>query len=186
MPGRAVFVLSVHPSSYGFSRPGDVRQLKIFPLTADWTNVNASGAVNATLPFPEPNRYDGKLEAPALFYDGGSKLYYLWTSHCTYWWPNDARLLQSAGLITDKIWPAIGNPTHNETSFDSQSTHILSGPFPPGAGNAPIVNPRWIYIADRFEPYVTLNQTGRYVFLPITLDSKQMPQVHWYDRWRLP
>jgi hypothetical protein len=63
-----------------------------------------------------PNKYDGKLEAPALFHHsddeisssvdeisssggatggGGRGDYYLWASHCTYWWPNDAYVLKA-------------------------------------------------------------------------------------------
>lgn len=67
-PADGYFVLSVHPSSYGFSH-GDVRQLKIFKMNRDWTGLSEDGEYrNVTLPFPLPNKYDGKLEAPSVIH----------------------------------------------------------------------------------------------------------------------
>ena len=55
----------------------------------------------------------------------------------------------------------------------------------------------WIYIADRFmcnfdagtlpgcPSYVDLNQTGRYVWLPIERGKEGKLRVDWYDEWRL-
>jgi hypothetical protein len=115
--GEAVFVLSVHPSSYGFSH-NEKRQLKVFRLTPDWKNITLEGYRNITAPFPLPNKYDGKLEAPSPFYfqqptepalGRGDSIttisaaaqyrYFVLASHCTYWFPNDAVLLGSPELL---------------------------------------------------------------------------------------
>ena len=79
-PSSAYFILSVHPSSYGFSR-NDSRQVKIFSLTPDWTELSGEYR-NVTAAWPLPNRYDGKLEAPAPFFDAEASRHYIWTSHC--------------------------------------------------------------------------------------------------------
>jgi hypothetical protein len=139
-PTRAYFILSVHPSGgYGFSH-GDARQIKIFPLTPDFQNLTGQYR-NVTQEWPLPNKYDGKLEAPAAFYDAPAKRNYLWTSHCTYWFPNDAVLLGLSGGIMDRkegaIWSRLGNPTHNDTSWQSQSTFVLPVPAAAAAGGAP-------------------------------------------------
>ena len=211
-PSNAYFVLSVHPSSYGFSK-NDSRQVKIFQMTPDWTELTGEYR-NVTAAWPLPNRYDGKLEAPAPFFDAETKRHYIWTSHCTYWYPNDAVLLGSAELFASELWSRLGNPTHNDTSWQSQSTYVL--PVPTAArsragrparaaiGSTTASNAvytaadaPWIYIADRFmcnfdagtQPgcpsYVDLNQTGRYVWLPIERGAEGKLVVRWHDEWRL-
>ena len=117
-PSSAYFILSVHPSSYGFSR-NDSRQVKIFRMTPDWTELSGEYR-NVTAAWPLPNRYDGKLEAPAPFFDAEASRHYIWTSHCTYWFPNDAVLLGSAELFSSGLWSRLGNPTHNDTSWQSR------------------------------------------------------------------
>jgi hypothetical protein len=134
-PDTAYFILSIHPGlpshpgGYGFSH-GDERQLKVFQLTDDFQNLTGAYG-NATERWPLPNKYDGKLEAPAAFYDATSKQNYMWTSHCTYWFPNDAVLLGSLGSLMPvggETWERLGNPTHNDTSWQSQSTFVLPVP----------------------------------------------------------
>ena len=213
-PSNAYFVLSVHPSSYGFSK-NDSRQVKIFRMTPDWTELTGEYQ-NITAAWPLPNRYDGKLEAPATFFDAETKHHYIWTSHCTYWFPNDAVLLASTDLFASELWSRLGNPTHNDTSWQSQSTYVLPvpattrrhDPVAREASDSKAVLRRdtkvhvatsapWIYIADRFmcnfdagtlpgcPSYIDLNQTGRYVWLPIEYDEVGKLVVRWYDEWRL-
>ena len=206
----AYFILSVHPehpnttSGYGFSHD-DERQLKIFQLTPDWTNLTGEYR-NATALWPLPNKYDGKLEAPAAFHDPSTMKHYIWTSHCTGWFPNDAVLLESAEMFASQLWKRRGNPTHNDTSWQSQSTFVLPVPSVQAEGSAAergvvdgvytAAGAPWIYIADRFmcncdsgvlpgcPDYVQLNQTGRYVWLPIERDGDKLV-VNWHDEWKL-
>ena len=207
----AYLVLSVHPSSYGFSH-NDSRQLKIFQLSQDWTNVSDTVAErNVTPRWPLPNKYDGKLEAPVVFKPSDAE-YAIWASHCTYWFPNDAYLLTSPSLLSGTYWTPAGNPTNNDTSYGTQSTDIVrvtpslsTVPRSGGAGStaapsragrvggsnvpaaaAVAVNAKWVYVADQFEPYITQNTTGRYVWLPIEQDPVSGKLVvNWYDEWTL-
>lgn len=207
---------------------------RIFPLSADWLNLTtgSDGSIeyrNITMPFPLPNKYDGKLEAPSPFYNppsggtrgrgnssirstrstdsGSSGSYYLWTSHCTYWFPNDALLLNSPSLMSGEFWGrGGGNPTHNDSSFSTQSTQVLQ--LSPHSQSQP--DPavqykyKYVYISDRFEPYITQNTTGRcamitsqcntfmtnmpayrYVWLPLEIDTTGKVSVAWADEWSL-
>ena len=197
MAAAAYFVLSIHPSSYGFSH-NDRRQVQMYRLTDSWTGLTGA-YTNLTDPWPLPDKYDGKLEAPALFQHEGSGpgSYYLWASHCTYWFPNDAYVLQQPAptLSHAGLWKPVGNPTHNDTSFGTQSTHIL--PIPQrfrgrgAAGRSSSSSsagdpaaPTHIYVSDRFEPYVAQNLTGRYVWLPLTWQAGKA-NVAWHDEWQL-
>jgi len=189
---QSYFVLSVHPSSYGLSPPNQTRQVKIFKTTADLQGIVAGSAANATQPWPIPNKYDGKLEAPALFVDSkfpSGEKFYIWASHCTYWFANDAYVLSSDSMSSGKFWKPEGNPTRNDSSFQTQSTDVI---LPPAASTPSasstgggIEGLRWIYIADRFEPYITQNTTGRYVWLPMTTGAGGKLSVEWHDEWQL-
>ena len=157
-------------------------------MNGNWTGLAASGRYqNVTMPFPLPNKYDGKLEAPSVFHDAGTSTYYMWTSHCTYWFPNDAVLLSSPSLMSPKLWDRLGNPTGNDSSFSSQDTQLfpVSGPTAASASTAATSSVSWIYIADRFEPYVTQNLTGRYVWLPVERLPTGGVKVRWQDSWTL-
>ena len=76
-------------------------------------------------------------------------------------------------LITFFSYFHAGNPTDDSTSFQSQSTYILP------------VNGSYIYVADRFEPYVGQKTAPRYVWLPITNISATGLTVDWHDQWNL-
>lgn len=75
------------------------------------------------------------------------------------------------------------------TCYNSQSTHIFAIPGGGGGGG-----PTHIYVSDRFEPYITENRTGTYVWLPLTWEGEgagssgggAQPVVEWHDEWRLP
>lgn len=177
-PGVAYFVLSVHPSTYNISK-GEARQLKSCRLTDDWLNVTA--CTNITAEWPRPNKYDGKLEAPSPFLFPAqrvvddSNLYGILASHCTYWFPNDAVLLTTTDMDAGESgWTRHGNPTHNDTSFSTQVTQVFK--IAPG---------KYIFIADRFEPYIQHNQTGRYVWLPLTITQDNAVTVKWRNQWKL-
>ena len=98
--------------------------------------------------------------------------YFIWTSHTTGWNPNPAAVYH-ADSIASPNWTPLGNPTGSKTSFGSQSTYILP------------VNGSFIYVADRFEPFVGEKVAPRYVWLPITNLSKTGLTVDWHDEWIL-
>jgi len=113
-------------------------------------------------------------EAPALMKRRGK--YFLFTSGCTGWHPNPARL-----SIADSIWgpwmelgnPCVGNEEEKVTTFESQSTFIL-----PVAGRTDA----YIFMADRWRPKNAID--GRYVWLPV-LFKDDRPFLEWKNQWDL-
>ncbi|CAD0004381.1 family 43 glycosylhydrolase [Flavobacterium chungangense] len=66
----------------------------------------------------------GHNEAPAIFKKDG--IYYMITSGCTGWEPNEARSFKSNSIWGP--WESIGNPCTGkdaDLTFHSQSTYIL-------------------------------------------------------------
>lgn len=128
--------------------------LLVARLTDDCTELASKPAVLA----------DKKHEGPAVFEHQGSV--YLWTSGTSGWDSNPAQLLVNRegsflGPFTD-----VGNPTHNDTTFDSQSTFILPNP---AAGNSTdAACPPFIFLADRWQP--STDAFGRYVWLPLNVN----------------
>lgn len=164
--GRALYlVYSVRPNGPDQHK----RDIIISKFTLNWDDVlpAAVGEIKQA------------REGPAVFFVPGTG-YFIWTSHVTGWNPNAASVFFAAS-IESKTWTEIGNPTNNSTSFRSQSTYILP------------VNGSYIYIADRFEPYVNKHIQPRYVWLPINVTQpchsrgSCVPRldVPWRDTWSL-
>jgi hypothetical protein len=113
-------------------------------------------------------------EAPAVLKWRGR--YFLFTSDCTGWAPNPARV-----SVADHIfgpWEELGNPClgtneQTATTFCSQSTSILPVP---GKVDA------FIFMADRWNPANAID--GRYVWLPIEF-RHGVPTISWHDEWDL-
>lgn len=115
----------------------------------------------------------GHNEAPAVL--KYRKKYYLFTSGCTGWDPNDARVAVAESILGP--WRELGNPcigTDAELTFHSQSTAII-----PVQGKTDA----FVFVADRWTPKNAID--GTYVFLPILFDSNQKPVVRWMDEWNL-
>ena len=99
-------------------------------------------------------------------------------------------LLSSAALLPagGALWRREGyNPTFNDTSFSTQSTQVLAMPAPSAVqgklqARAEQQRAQFVYIADRFEPYIAQNQTGRYVWLPLRVTASGV-RVQWSDEW---
>jgi hypothetical protein len=118
-----------------------------------------------------PGRFN---EAPALFKCGGR--YFMFTSDCTGWVPNPARL-----LAADSIWgpweelgnPCLGGGPQIANTFESQSTFVL-----------PVQGWRdaFIFMADRWRPENAID--GRYVWLPIAFQHG-VPVLAWRSEWSL-
>jgi hypothetical protein len=113
-------------------------------------------------------------EAPAVLKHRGR--YFLFTSECTGWAPNPARL-----SVADSIWgpwkelttPCIGPGAQVADTFGSQPTFIL-----PVAGRPDA----YIFMADRWRPADAID--GRHVWLPIEFHHG-MPMIRWHDEWQL-
>jgi hypothetical protein len=118
-----------------------------------------------------PGRFN---EAPAMMKHEGR--YFLFTSDCTGWAPNPARLLAAESIWGP--WEELGNPCLGSGSqitntFESQPTYIL-----PVAGR----RSAFIYLGDRWRPENAID--GRYVWLPIEF-RHGVPTISWRDEWDL-
>lgn len=115
----------------------------------------------------------GHNEAPAIFKKEG--VYYMITSGCTGWDPNEARMFSSKS-----IWgpweqhpnPCVGNDA--DLTFHSQSTFIL-----PVEGKKNV----FIFMGDRWTPKYPSN--ARYIWLPVQFDETGMPKLEWKEKWNV-
>ncbi|HEY8363032.1 MAG TPA: glycoside hydrolase family 43 protein [Tissierellaceae bacterium] len=111
-------------------------------------------------------------EAPAIFKHDGK--YYLITSGCTGWDPNEAEYAVADSPLGP--WKVMGNPCKGENAdktFFSQSTYVLPVADKPGA---------YIFMADRWKK----NNLGdsRYIWLPIFIENGNL-SIFWMDEWDL-
>lgn len=114
----------------------------------------------------------GHNEAPAIFKRNG--VYWMITSGCTGWEPNEARMF-SANSIWGP-WTQHSNPSRGEKAditFGGQSTYILQVH---GKKDA------YIFMADMWRPRFPID--GRYMWLPIRFED-DIPYIEWSDSWDL-
>ncbi|KAH7566702.1 hypothetical protein JRO89_XS08G0218800 [Xanthoceras sorbifolium] len=160
----------------------DNSELHIGPLTSDYLDVT--------------NVYRRILvgqhrEAPALFKHEGT--YYMITSGCTGWAPNEA-LAHAAESIMGP-WETMGNPciggnkVFRLTTFFAQSTYVIPLSGLPGS---------YIFMADRWNP-ADLRES-RYIWLPLIVGGPadrpleynfgfplwSRVSIYWHKKWRLP
>ncbi|XP_054808079.1 uncharacterized protein LOC129310291 isoform X2 [Prosopis cineraria] len=160
----------------------DNSELHIGPLTEDYLNVTS--VMRRIL-------VGQHREAPALFKHQGT--YYMITSGCTGWAPNEALAHASESIWGP--WETMGNPcvggnkVFRLTTFFAQSTFILPMPGYPGS---------FIFMADRWNPADL--RDSRYVWLPLIVAGPadqpleynfEFPlwsrvSIFWHRRWRLP
>ncbi len=115
----------------------------------------------------------GHNEAPAVFKKDG--VYWMITSGCTGWDPNEARMFSAPS-----IWgpwkqhpnPCVGNDA--KLTFYSQSTFIQKVE---GKKDA------YIFMADIWRPEHPID--ARYVWLPIQFGKDGIPVLQWMDSWNL-
>lgn len=116
----------------------------------------------------------GHNEAPTLFKHDGT--YWMITSGCTGWDPNEARMFSASSIWGP--WKQHPNPCRGpkaELTFGGQGTFVLQIP---GSGTSPA---RYIFMADIWRPRHPID--ARYVWLPIRFDNGT-PVVEWQDEWR--
>lgn len=105
-----------------------------------------------------------KREAPAIVKRGD--YYFLITSGCTGWEPNQGKYAYSASITGE--WSDlfdIGSPT----TFDTQPTYILTIQ---GSETT-----SYIYVGDRWDPSNYFNSS--YVFLPLSFDTETSMSLDW-------
>ena len=116
-------------------------------------------------------------EAPALFkYDG---TYYLITSGCTGWAPNQARYTVATDLMGE--WTIMGDPCVGDTAgttFSTQSTCVFAVDAEAG---------QYIYMGDRWHNPDTGGDLSdsRYVWLPVEFGEGQTLSLKSYANWTL-
>jgi beta-xylosidase len=132
--------------------------LHIAELTADY--LHHTGRYTRVAP-------GGHNEAPAIFKHDGT--YWMITSGCTGWEPNEARMFSAPSIWGP--WTQHPNPCQGpkaEKTFLGQSTYILSD----GDKN--------IFMADIWRPRHPSD--ARYIWLPIEFEGGK-PVIKWQNEW---
>lgn len=114
----------------------------------------------------------GHNEAPAIFKRNG--VYWMITSGCTGWDPNEARLWRAESIWGP--WQQLPNPCRGEganLTFGGQSTYVLKV-----SGR----DDTYIFMADIWRPRNPID--ARYIWLPIRF-SDDVPLIEWQDEWTL-
>ena len=112
-------------------------------------------------------------EAPAVFKHKNK--YYLISSGCTGWSPNPASYAVADAVLGN--WTSLSNPCTGpgaEQTWKSQSTYVI-----------PLRNHdnRYIFMADQWSKNDL--ERSRYVWLPLTINSKGVPEIVWKDKWSI-
>lgn len=109
-------------------------------------------------------------EAPAIFRRGDT--YWMITSGCTGWEPNEARMYSAPSVLGP--WTRHANPCEGpnaELTFGGQSTYVITLP---GEDN-------YIFMADIWRPQHPSD--ARYIWLPIDFAADGTPRLVWRDSW---
>lgn len=113
----------------------------------------------------------GHNEAPAIFKRDGR--YWMVTSGCTGWAPNEARLMTADSIFGP--WTQLPNPCAGpqaELTFGGQSTYVF-----------PVQGKKDAYVAmfDRWRPENLAD--SRYVWLPVEFKEDGVPALNWRESW---
>ena len=145
--------------------------IMVVPLNAAWT-----------APEGEPHvAVAGHLEAPLPFYApaaAAADRFLIWCSHTTGWAPNPAELLAGTSMAAGGGWRGVGNPSGSKNTYGSQGSHVLP---------LAVVNgtQRFLYMADRYEPFISGPEGSRYIFLPLEVRSDGKASLIWRQSWQL-
>ena len=152
--------------------------LHIAELTADY--LHHSGKYSRMAP-------GGQNEAPAIFKKDGT--YWMITSGCTGWAPNEARMFSAPSIWGP--WTQHPNPCRGplaEKTFNGQSTFVLTVDEPSSLTSHPSpltphlspLTPKYIFMADIWRPHHPID--ARYIWLPIEFEDGK-PVINWRDEW---
>ena len=159
--------------------------LHIAELTADY--LHHTGRYTRVAPA-------GHNEAPAIFKHDGT--YWMITSGCTGWDPNEARMFSAPSIWGP--WTQHPNPCRGpkaELTFGGQSTFILAIEHLPlniehsvaekkaesNNVQSSMVNVQYIFMADIWRPRHPID--ARYIWLPIEFEDGK-PVIRWRDEWK--
>lgn len=142
-------------TAYFISAARDNADIHIYRLSEDYLSIDEH---IRTL---WPGQY---REAPALFKKDG--VYFMLTSGCTGWKPNQGKFAYSLSLSGK--WSPLLN-FGDATTYSSQSTFVL--PFP---GNSRTL---YLYIGDRWDASDYHNST--YVMLPLQFSDERSLRLEW-------
>jgi len=147
--------------------------LHIAELTADY--LHHSGRYTRVAPA-------GHNEAPAIFKHEGT--YWMITSGCTGWDPNEARMFSAPSIWGP--WTQHPNPCRGpkaDITFGGQSTFILPrSVLSTTTNNANASTLKDIFMADTWRP--RRPDDARYIWLPIEFEDGK-PVIRWRDEWEL-
>ena len=113
----------------------------------------------------------GQNEAPTIFKRDG--VYWMITSGCTGWAPNEARMFKAASLWGP--WEQLPSPfvgKDAKKSFHTQGTYIFK---------VEGTEDGFVFIADRWNPQSLKN--SRHIWLPIDFEADGTPVIRWVDSW---
>ena len=136
--------------------------IRIVELTPDYLNVTTNDL-----------DIQAHCEGPGMLKING--VYYLITSKCTGWTPNQATYYTATSVMgpyTSKGDPCVGDTSH--TTFNSQPCYIFQIP---GYSNG------FMYMGDRWNGVGNAN--SQYVFLPITITAAGAMEIRWLASWNL-
>lgn len=113
----------------------------------------------------------GQNEAPAIFKRDG--VYWMITSGCTGWAPNEARMFKATSLWG--AWEQLPSPfvgKDAKKSFHTQGTYIFK---------VEGTEDGFVFMADRWNPRSLKN--SRHIWLPIDFEADSTPVIRWVDGW---
>ena len=162
--------------------------LHIAELTADY--LHHTGRYTRMAP-------GGQNEAPAIFKHDGT--YWMITSGCTGWAPNEARMFSAPSIWGP--WTQHPNPCRGplaEKTFNGQSTFVLTlndsdltnlksqtSNLKPQTSNLKSqtsnLKSNYIFMADIWRPNHPID--ARYIWLPIEFEDGK-PVIRWRDEWQ--
>ncbi len=113
----------------------------------------------------------GQNEAPTIFKRDG--VYWMITSGCTGWAPNEARMFKAASLWGP--WEQFPSPfvgKDAKKSFHTQGTYIFK---------VEGTEDGFVFMAARWNPQSLKN--SRHIWLPIDFEADGTPVIRWVDSW---
>ena len=113
----------------------------------------------------------GQNEAPTIFKRDG--VYWMITSGCTGWAPNEARMFKATSLWGP--WEQLPSPfvgKDAKKSFHTQGTYIFK---------VEGTEDGFVFMADRWNPQSLKN--SRHIWLPIDFEADGTPVIRWVDSW---
>jgi len=148
--------------------------IAILLLTDDFLNVSK-----------EVTSLQFKREGLAMF--KYNKRYYIFSSPINWWNPAPADLLTTdSATLENSTWYSLGNPSHNDTTFYSQSAYILPYPLQDGSLSLVYMGDRWCVPVGTTcsKAWCSCLTNASYIWLPLQYDAASKNfNLCWEDTW---